>query len=81
MTAITAILVTVLILAFGILCIRKPESAIELQRRFYEKINWKIEPIIIKKELKNTKMMGLFMTVVGSVTLILTIVKILVHLK
>jgi hypothetical protein len=34
---------------------------IRLQIKFYEKINWRIEPISLPKELKNTRYMGLFL--------------------
>lgn len=42
----------------GLFLLRKPSSAIELQRIFYEKINWKIEPVSLSKELRNTRIMG-----------------------
>ncbi len=42
----------------GSFVFRKPASAIEFQRRFYEKINWRIEPISMEKELKHTRLMG-----------------------
>ena len=48
-------------LLLGILLLKKPEFAIEIQRRFYAKINWKIEPISMEKEIRNTKIMGLFL--------------------
>lgn len=41
--------------------LRKPKLAIEIQRRFYAKINWKIEPVSIQKEIRNTKLMGSFL--------------------
>lgn len=43
----------------GLFFFFKPASAIELQRKFYEKINWRIEPIDMQKEIKNTRIMGL----------------------
>jgi hypothetical protein len=45
---------------FGFFILLKPAVAIELQRRFYEKINWKIEPVSMPREIRNTKIMGLF---------------------
>ena len=53
------ITVTTLALINGLLCFTKPSLAITLQQKFYEKINWKIEPIDLKKELHNTKIMGI----------------------
>ncbi len=41
-----------------------PGQTIELQKKFYEKINWKMEPISMKKELRNTKIMGLFILII-----------------
>lgn len=76
--ATAAIIATIFILAFGLLCFKRPGKALEIQRRFYEKINWKIEPIVVQKELKNTRAMGFFMVMVGSATLILVLLKILI---
>ena len=53
----------------------KPAAAIELQRKFYEKINWRMEPIIVEKEIKNTKIMGIFLFIVGVVTLVYLVVR------
>lgn len=49
------------ILAFlnGLICFANPSLAIKIQQKFYEKINWKIEPINLNKELRNTRIMGL----------------------
>jgi hypothetical protein len=77
MAAIAALVMTGLILAFGILCIKVPERAIEMQRKFYAKINWRIQPISVAKELKNTRMMGKFMAVVAGITMVLVILKVL----
>lgn len=52
------ILTAVLAFANGIVCFCKPSRAIEIQKKFYEKINWRIEPIDMAKELRNTKIMG-----------------------
>jgi multisubunit Na+/H+ antiporter MnhB subunit len=72
---IVAISVTLVILSFGILCVRRPERAIEMQKKFYEKINWRLEPIVVKRELKNTRIMGIFMVVAGALTLLLIILR------
>ena len=39
----------------------KPSLVISWQQRFYEKINWRMEPISMPKEIKNTRLMGLFL--------------------
>jgi len=51
----------------------KPGLVIELQRRFYEKINWRIEPVSMPKEIRNTKIMGFVLIL----TILLTIIYIL----
>jgi len=57
----TAILILfpIVSLCLGLFIFLKPKLAIEIQRRFYEKINWKIEPICVQTEIRNTKIMGL----------------------
>ncbi len=51
--------------AVGIFMFFRPVAAIEVQRRFYEKINWRIEPISMAKEIRNTKIMGLFLVIIS----------------
>ncbi|MGB2630488.1 MAG: hypothetical protein WBD24_02105 [Candidatus Omnitrophota bacterium] len=48
----------------------KPELSIEIQIRFYEKINWRIEPISMRKEVRNTRLMGILLIAVTSVLLV-----------
>ena len=48
----------------GFLC-AKPLQAIELQRRFYERINWRIEPVSMQKEARNTRLMGLLLVIIA----------------
>jgi hypothetical protein len=48
----------------------KPDLAIEMQRKFYATINWRIEPISMQKELRNTKIMGIFLIVFALSTLL-----------
>ena len=56
------------IAGFGLFLISKPHLAIELQRRFYAKINWKIEPISMQKELRNTRIMGSILVALALIT-------------
>lgn len=51
----------------------KPALAIEIQRRFYAKINWKIEPISMAKEIRNTRIMGwlLIILLIAALALVL----------
>ena len=64
------ILSSIIGLAIGLFVFLKPKITIELQRRFYEKINWKIEPISMQKEIRNTKIMGLFLTAIVLLTIV-----------
>jgi len=53
-------IITILLASLnGIICFTRPLLAIKIQQRFYEKINWKIEPINFAKEIRNTRIMGL----------------------
>lgn len=51
----------ILSLGMGLFLYRNPIVAIEIQKKFYEKINWRMEPISLAKEIRNTKLMGLFL--------------------
>jgi Trk-type K+ transport system membrane component len=74
-----AIIITIFIifsifgLGAGFLCAINPEQAIEIQRRFYEKINWNIEPISVSKEIRNTRAMGLFLIILVVIALFLVL--------
>jgi hypothetical protein len=73
------ILLSVITLAVGVLLILKPSLAIEIQRRFYEKINWRIEPISMQKEIRNTRLMGWF--IICFLALILSLQNLIAMLK
>ena len=64
------LLVSVVGITIGLFVFFKPELTIEIQRKFYEKINWRIEPISMQKEIRNTKIMGAFLAVVAIATII-----------
>jgi hypothetical protein len=53
-----SILFSLIGLCVGFLMLINPFLAIEVQRRFYEKINWSIEPISVSKEIRNIRIMG-----------------------
>ena len=55
---IIPILISVII---GLGLFLKPSRTIELQIKFYERINWRMEPVSMAKEIRNTKLMGLFL--------------------
>lgn len=50
-------------ISIGIFLITRPKSAIRIQQKLYAKINWKIEPISMSKEIRNTKIMGFILIV------------------
>lgn len=57
--AIAGILAVTGLFTGSVLFVR-PKAAIALQKKFYEKINWRIEPVSMEKEIRNTRLMGLF---------------------
>ncbi|OGX14956.1 MAG: hypothetical protein A2166_03700 [Omnitrophica WOR_2 bacterium RBG_13_41_10] len=69
------ILFSVLGMAIGLFVFSKPSLTIDIQKKFYEKINWRIEPISMPKEIRNTKIMGIFLFAVTLITLMLAIIK------
>jgi len=52
------VLLSCISLASGYLCIKNPLKVIRFQQAFYAKINWRLEPIDLQKEIRNTKIMG-----------------------
>lgn len=51
----------ILSLILGILIYRFPLQVIRLQQQFYARINWRMEPISMDKEIRNTRLMGFFL--------------------
>lgn len=45
-------------LFIGFFLIIKPTLGIGIQQKFYAKINWKMTPISMSKEVRNTRLMG-----------------------
>lgn len=62
-------------IAVGLFSALHPASCIELQKRFYERINWRMEPISMEKEIRNTRLLGWFSIIVCLAALILVILK------
>ena len=52
----------------------KPRKVIDLQIAAYRPFNWKPEPISMEKEIRNTRLMGLAVLVLGVVTLVYILV-------
>jgi hypothetical protein len=66
---------TVLGLVYGVFLMRKAALAIEMQIKFYEKINWRMEPISMEAEIRNTRNMGKFLIALTIVTVLIMIVE------
>lgn len=54
----------------GAFLVLRPDLAINLQIKFYELINWRIKPISMPKELRNTRIMGCFLIAASLVAII-----------
>jgi hypothetical protein len=71
------ILIWLASIIIGLFLFFRPALAIEIQRKFYEKINWRIEPISMPKEIRNTKLMGLFLVAIAILTIIYALINII----
>ncbi len=52
-------------IALGAIIAWKPRKVIDAQTTFYRLINWKMEPISMEKEIRNTRIMGLMLLIFG----------------
>ncbi|MDD5085569.1 MAG: hypothetical protein PHE61_05975 [Candidatus Omnitrophica bacterium] len=68
------ITIAVLVTAFGLLVLFRPKTFIDMQIVFYRLINWKVEPVSMPKELRNTRLMGAVVFILGIVSIIYLIV-------
>jgi hypothetical protein len=57
----------------GFFLYTKPSGAIELQKKFYEKINWRMEPVSMEKEIRNTRIMGMVLLVATIISIVLSV--------
>ena len=62
--------IVVVAVIFGALVAWKPRKTIDIQIAFYRPLNWKIEPISMEKEIRNTRIMGLTVVILGILSLI-----------
>ncbi|MCM8791275.1 MAG: hypothetical protein NC938_06230 [Candidatus Omnitrophica bacterium] len=53
------------ITVFGALIAWKPKKTIDIQIALYRPFNWRLEPISWEKEIRNTRLMGLTLVVLG----------------
>ena len=63
-------------IALGLFLILRPARAIEIQQQFYFKINWRMEPVNMALEIRNTRIMGLM---VMAVAIVLAVYAIICH--
>lgn len=54
---------------FGALIAWKPRKVIDIQIALYRPFNWKIEPISMEKEIRNTRIMGMTVLILGILSL------------
>jgi hypothetical protein len=59
----------------GFILIRTPGLCIELQKRAYLLINWRIEPVSMERELNNTRLMGFVLISISMIGLIFVLFK------
>ena len=62
--------IVVIAIVFGVLVAWKPKKTIDIQIAIYRPFNWKIEPISMEKEIRNTRIMGLTVLILGILSLI-----------
>lgn len=55
----------VIAIIFGLLVAWKPRKVIDIQIAFYRLINWKVEPVSMEKEIRNTRIMGVIVFIAG----------------
>ena len=60
--------VSTVAILFGALIAWKPRKTIDVQTALYRPFNWKLEPISMEKEIRNTRLMGLTLVSIGIVS-------------
>jgi len=54
-------MIAILALILGLYIYNNPGKTIKMQQRFYYLINWNMESVSMKLEIRNTKWMGVFL--------------------
>ncbi len=62
--------IVVIVIVFGALVAWKPKKTIDIQIALYRPFNWKLEPISMEKEIRNTRIMGMTVLILGVLSLI-----------
>ena len=66
--------IAVIAIVFGSLIALKPKKTIEIQTALYRPFNWRLEPISMKKEIRNTRIMGLTVIILGIISIVCILV-------
>jgi len=66
-----ALIVTI----FGALVAWKPREVIDMQIALYRAFNWRLEPISMEKEIRNTRIMGLAAFIMGMISVVSIVIK------
>lgn len=61
--SIVSVILVITGIIIGLLVFFYPVSVMRFQVKFYEKINWRIEPISLQKEFDRTRYTGLYLVV------------------
>jgi len=62
--------VVAIAMIFGALIVWKPKKTIDIQIAFYRLLNWKLEPISMEKEIRNTRIMGIIVLIFSIIALV-----------
>lgn len=75
MVIILILSIICVVLVYGVFLVLRPRLAINLQIDFYKRINWKMEPISMEKEIRNTRAIGLLLIVLTLATALIMVSK------
>jgi len=64
--------IAVIAILFGSTIASRPKEAINMQIALYRLFNWKLEPISWKKGIRNIRVMGLALLILGMASLLYT---------
>lgn len=57
--------IAAVVMALGLAIAWKPKKFIDAEIAVYRLINWKMEPVSMEKEVRNTRIMGLVLFIFG----------------
>lgn len=67
--------IVIMAILLGIWLLWQPKRTIKMQVAFYRLINWKVEPISMAKEIRNTRIMGVAILIFAIISLLYVIVR------